>query len=226
MKRPNDWRLIDRQLINRQLIDRQPANGDAADAMLAMQAMSYVLGELPSPGQEAFEVRLIDDQALREAVVDAVRVCEAVTSLTADDDLFLSSLAVSKRTSVQTGADRFVAWGAVALAASVMAAVVVAGLNRAPSIVASGNTDPQARLALAWINTPSLSNSSSDETSEARSIDDDDVAVIGDSTDDEDDTGTSELVPTDDSNWLYEALTASRLPTVPPSTAQAIRGET
>lgn len=218
--------------------DRHAMNGNTADARLALQAMSYVLGELPPSDQEAFEVRLIDDQLVREAVVDAVRVCEAMTRLEGEEDLFPASLEFSKRTSVQTGTDRFFAWGAVALAASVMAAVVVAGLNRAPSMVASGNTDPQARLALAWASTPSVSDTS-DETSETKAIGSDDAGIL-DELGNEEDAATSDVfraddsdvppadsnVPAADSNWFYEALTASRERAVSPSTAPVIRGET
>ena len=209
----------------------------AADARLS-EAMAYVLDELSPAEQEAFERRLIDDQDLRDAVVEVVGLCETVTSLQDanlqdDGEIFPLHRCATNEDSRRDVPERLFAWGAVALAASVMLAVVVAGLSRSRSMVGSDDKDAQAQLAVVWANTPSLSERSEggpvvdDVTGEAMAIDDA-GALIDESPDgdDEDENGldlgpADGGSPTDNGGWMYEALTDSRLhPALPPTTSE------
>lgn len=55
-----------------------PATANIAEAALAWQAFCYVMGEMAASEEQAFERRLLEDQAAREAVAHSVEIAEAV----------------------------------------------------------------------------------------------------------------------------------------------------
>ena len=76
---------------------------------LGWTAFRYIAGELSSDEAEAFEVRLADDQAAREAVAASVQVTQAVASISND------IAAADETADQQRGRNR---WAAVAIVAS------------------------------------------------------------------------------------------------------------
>jgi len=195
------------------------------DEKLLFEAVRYALEEMTPPERDAFEERLADDQDAREALAVAVKLCETVTA-TLDEmaenaenmanrrprEYFDRSFAVNDShlaTHVERRWRRRAAWTAMALAASVLIAVMVAGIGRerGPNL-ASPSTDVDRQLAVVWANSPAITELSDvgDAADDANSVN----AVLDSTEPDENDGPSSDLVPTDRTDWLLEALTASQ----------------
>lgn len=197
------------------------------DEEIFFEAVRYTLQEMSPPERDAFERLLADDQHARESLAFAVKLFEMTAGAfdelsqnTADGrprEYFDRSLA---EVNPQVAADhrwrRPSTWAAMALAASVLTAVIVLGVKRDRSLPSftSARADADRQLAVAWAKSPALS-----EVSDAGEVvDDADVADDADSVDTQfenidaggNDAPPFDIVPTDRTDWLLEALTASR----------------
>ncbi|MGH7139463.1 MAG: hypothetical protein ACREHD_27270 [Pirellulales bacterium] len=160
------------------------------DETLAFEAMRYALEEMRPSERETFERQLLEDQAARKALVDAVAVCEVMKEMFASADERanrrsgeLIQPAVNHRAERQSGIEsaavvdglwqRRAVWASLALAASVMIAVVLSGVGRdrgrhalqlaqpavgdnSPSLDGMSDSDRMSdrgkQLAVAWLN--------------------------------------------------------------------------
>lgn len=211
------------------------------DEKLLFEAVRYALEEMTPPERDAFEERLADDQDAREALAVAVQLCETVKAAVdemaenADNmadrrprEYFERSLAGSDLHAAQQAERRWrrpATLAAMALAASVLIAVIVVGTSRDRRLpnLASPTIDADRQLAVAWANSPAIT-----ELSEAGDVTDDADSINAESENadaDENDGPSFDLVPTDKTDWLLEALTASQRhePLFPPNSAT--RGE-
>jgi anti-sigma factor RsiW len=226
---------------------------------LLLEAVEYVLDDLPPAEREAFEARLADDQAAREAVAEAVVLCRslraALTELVeeqtglslcpdglgrpphgefsdslsqsarAADGAVLPGAALLPASSVERLWRRPAFWAATAIAASIALVVFVADVARGPNLaqhppagagrsgldasVAERSVDGEKELAVAWLNSASLTDASDEAAvSESAINSDDDLALV----DAHGDFVSPALSP--ESDWLFEAVTA---PPVPPT---------
>ncbi len=103
-------------------------------------AFCYAAGELSAPDAEAFELRLADDQAAREALARAVELTQAVAAAET-----LQPVEVAK-TGRSLWGKRLV-WMAVGSAASLLAVAFVSQLDLSP------NSPDDGELAAAWSQT-------------------------------------------------------------------------
>lgn len=193
------------------------------DEKLAIDACRYVLEEMPASEREAFERRLLEEQTARKAVVDAVEVFQVMKKMFAAAEERANWRPPEFIQPVAT-ADNF--WRrralgvSLALAASVMIAVVLSGIGRdrqrhalqlaQPGVsdnssghdsMSDGMTDRGKQLAVAWLN---FLPSPNDPTAALADDDDvDEVALVDPAAAPAGDTSAS---PTDD--WLFQAVTA------------------
>ncbi len=122
---------------------------------LDWSAFCYAAGEMTADEAAAFEARLADDQAAREALARAVELTEVVASA----ESLAPAVVVRSQASVWT---KRLTWMAIGSAASLLVALVWSGAWSwlASETVASAE---QARLAAAWSQTrQELAESDSD----------------------------------------------------------------
>ncbi|HVX11912.1 MAG TPA: hypothetical protein VHC22_12080 [Pirellulales bacterium] len=133
---------------------------DPADKRL-FEAVLYVLGDMPSPEREAFEQRLRDDQAAREAVAEAVLICQTASEVLSKSARSpVVSTAAGDVPWSPAGTRRAKMWTTFVLAASLLIAVMV-GIGRkfAPADGMGGSPNGDGnQLAVAWLNSE-LANS-------------------------------------------------------------------
>lgn len=139
---------------------------------LVLTALQYIGEELSEDARAAFEARLMNDQAAREAVASAVEVTLATRAAFADD-----AALVAVREEVRKPVSRR-GWWNVALAASALAALVLVSksleLGKRPV-----KADRAADLAMAWSEaraewpTSALTDEQLAEEAEALVLDDD-----------------------------------------------------
>ena len=226
---------------------------------LLLEALMYSLDDMPPQERKAFEQRLVTDQAAREAVAEAVLMCQIT-------DRVLHEMTEKRAEMAEKRADRRAAeffdpafsgpapgvptngaagrvqsaahvdgiwrrkavWAALAVAASILVALVV-GIGRERTMPdgngghiasADGESNPDGGklLAVAWLNSAALTGSPDDFANdevvtdeaagdEAVSEDDDEVAMLDTGGVDTTDTLESDAsMPEDD--WLFEAVTA------------------
>lgn len=132
----------------KEVIDASATNdGRAAD--LDWLAFAYVLDELAPAEREAFEVRLDEDQAAREAVARAAGLAEELT-LASTPRIGTSpatpSLHSPNRLSPRRSIQR---WGMVAISAALAVALVMSAIPRTGE-PASRDTDSLVNLASTW----------------------------------------------------------------------------
>jgi hypothetical protein len=121
---------------------------------LSWLAFAYVAGELSAADAEAFELRLAEDQAAREAVAQAVELTQVVAAV---ESHAAEPVVVVRRESAAWSTR--LAWMAVGGLASLLIALLWSGIDQPQPRVkrdepAKPQSSPQAReLALAWSQT-------------------------------------------------------------------------
>ncbi len=152
------------------------------DSDLHWTAFLYISGELTAEESSAFERRLDEDQAAREAVASAVELAGALAALGSDRPMKLPSR-------------RGRAW-AIALA---MAACLTAALL--PLLKSGRPTSPTAsEVAEAWSGLRKTSGAESDAEWMARSAESPSIEAV------EDDAPAGRALP----SWLLSATSAGR----------------
>lgn len=145
-------------------------------------AFRYVAGELTGGELEAFEELLAGDQSVRDAVVDAARLSEAVAS--AESGLLLPVAEICPPVR-RVGSNPAVSASAVvALAAAVLVAVLFVYRDAGQRDVASRRSTPltavdeRSDMLAVWTELISLAETGEvSETQNARGLDADDIAV-------------------------------------------------
>lgn len=101
---------------------------DPSGDKLALDACRYALEEMSAPERESFECQLLEDQAAREAVAEAVAVLESVKNVF--DSRRAQPEPVLPAARGEDSGRRRAVWSVMALAASVMLAIVIFGIER------------------------------------------------------------------------------------------------
>jgi len=119
------------------------------DAELALLALQYIGDELTDDMRAAFEARLLEDQAAREAVAAAVELTLATRSAFAED----AALVQAREALQRPKGNR--AWWSVALAAGVLIGLIVVsqsmeGVRRQHAARTAAH---DSKLAIAWSET-------------------------------------------------------------------------
>ncbi len=112
---------------------------------LDWSSFCYAAGELSADEAAAFEARLADDQAAREALARAVELAEAVASA----ESLAPVVAARSQSNVWT---KRLTWMAIGSAASLLVALLWSGAWSWPADESVASTE-QSRLAAAWSQT-------------------------------------------------------------------------
>lgn len=119
------------------------------DDELALLALQYIGDELADDTRAAFEARLLEDQAAREAVAAAVELALATRAAFAEDAALVQAREALQRPSGNRG------WWSVALAASVLIGLIVVSqsMERVRRRHAARTATSDSQLAIAWSET-------------------------------------------------------------------------
>jgi hypothetical protein len=171
-------------------------NQETCHHELDWTAFCYAAGELSASDAAAFELRLADNQAAREALARAVEITQAVA---AAETLQPVTLGTSGRS---TWGKR-VAWMAIGAAASLLIALVASQMTGQPGQPIAGD---DGQLAAAWSQTrQELSVASDADLWYSDHLDSMDRAAVGtSSTAGEASAGDLDLISTPD--WLTAAV--------------------
>lgn len=158
---------------------------------LHLLAFRYVAGDLPEADSEAFELRLADDQAAREAVAMAVELSDSI-----------SACRSSRRVPGARRTRAFLWAGGLAAAASVTFALTQFGPQPALHDVESRPIAGMQGVAVAWaaFGTPAESLVDAAESSESDRIGIEDDAAAADA-----DPDATTVVP----SWVVHAVSSS-----------------
>ncbi|HET6881367.1 MAG TPA: hypothetical protein VFI31_14490 [Pirellulales bacterium] len=198
---------------------------------LLLEATIYVLGDMSSAEGDAFEARLSEDQVAREALAEAVLICQVTTTALAEGDRERSCVASCGANDVPferlpaSSVDRVwrrpALWAGLAIAASVAIVVGVSDFGRPQRLAQQGpevahnpgstdetSLDGERQLAVAWLNSTLLADL--EEPADANDADDatsesDEVALV--------DSHGELLTPvlSTEPDWLFEAVTTPPL---------------